>query len=127
VHVNEVTDQIIGAAIAVHRRLGPGLLESAYRACLQFEMVRHGLRVEAEKRMPVVYDGIELECGYRIDLLVEDAVVVELKAVEKLESVHTAQVLTYLKLSGHSIGLILNFTVRLLRDGIRRVVLGLRE
>jgi GxxExxY protein len=90
-------------------------------------MVRHGLRVEAEKRMPVVYDGIELECGYRIDLLVEDAVVVELKAVEKLEPVHTAQLLTYLKLSGHSIGLILNFNVRLLRDGIRRVVLGLRE
>jgi GxxExxY protein len=115
--------EIVDAAIAVHRELGPGLLESAYEQCLAFELVRRGLKVERQKVLPVIYQELQIDAGYRIDLLVQDRVVVELKAVEKLETIHEAQVLTYLKLSRCRIGLLLNFNVRLLQDGIRRLVL----
>lgn len=125
--INRVTKQIIGAAIEVHSVLGPGLLESAYEACLAHELVRRGLRVERQRPVPVVYKGVELDCGYRIDLLVEDAVVVELKAVEAWLPVHEAQVISYLKLSGHHVGLLINFNVVRLRDGLRRLVHGLPE
>lgn len=115
--------EIVDAAIAVHRELGPGLLESAYEQCLAFELVRRGLKVERQKVLPVIYQELRIDAGYRLDLLVQDRVVVELKSVEKLESIHEAQVLTYLKLSRCRIGLLLNFNVRLLKDGIRRLVL----
>jgi GxxExxY protein len=125
--VNEITEQIIGAAIAVHRELGPGLLESAYRACLIHELTHRGLQVEQEKAISVVYQGMQIGCGYRIDLLVERTVIVELKAVERVEPIHTAQLLSYLRLSGLHVGLLLNFNTALLRDGIRRIVLDLPE
>lgn len=123
---NELTAEIIGAAIEVHRHLGPGLLESAYEECLCRELSLRGIGVERQKPLPVAYKGQELDCGFRIDLLVED-VVVELKSVEELLPVHEAQLLTYLKLSGKQIGLIINFNVPVLKQGIRRRVLGLRE
>jgi GxxExxY protein len=119
---DEVSGKIVRAAIEVHRELGPGLLESAYEACLAFELMNRGLRVERQKPIPVVYKGIRLDCGYRMDLLIEDSVVVELKAVEKLERIHTAIMITYLKLSGHSLGLIFNFNEPVLITGIRRVI-----
>ncbi|MFZ2447947.1 MAG: GxxExxY protein [Syntrophobacteraceae bacterium] len=119
---NKITEEIIGAAIAVHRELGPGLLESTYEACLAYELDQRGLGVERQKALPVEYRGVRLDCGYRIDLLVEGSVVVELKAVEKLDSIHEAQLLSYLKLSGSPIGLLLNFNVTELRRGIRRLV-----
>lgn len=125
--INRVTEQIIGAAIEVHSVLGPGLLESAYEACLAHELTQRGLRVERQRPVPVVYKGVELDCGYRIDLLVEDAVVVELKAVEAFLPVHEAQVISYLKLSGHHVGLLINFNVVRLRDGLRRLVHDLSE
>lgn len=120
--VNEITDIIIGAAISVHKELGPGLLESTYEACLTFELVEHKLKIERQKRLPVKYRGVQLDCGYRIDMFVEDQVVVELKAVEKLEPIHEAQLLSYLKLSGCEVGLLINFNVKMLKDGIRRLV-----
>ena len=122
--LNEVTDQIIGAAMAVHSALGPGLLESTYEACLQHELEQLGLRVERQVALPVLYRGVQLECGYRLDLLVERRVVVEVKAVSELAPVHEAQVLSYLRLSGCRVGLILNFDVVRMRDGIRRMVNG---
>ena len=121
----EITGQIIGAAIAVHRALGPGLLESTYEACLAYELMQRGLRVEKQKELPVVYSGVHLDCGYRIDLLVESVVIVELKAVDTLAPIHEAQLLSYLKLSGCKIGLLINFNVEILKDGIRRRVLDL--
>ena len=121
----EITGQIIGAAIAVHRALGPGLLESTYEACLAYELMQRGLRVEKQKELPVVYSGVHLDCGYRIDLLVESVVIVELKAVDTLAPIHEAQLLSYLKLSGCKIGLLINFNVEVLKDGIRRRVLNL--
>jgi GxxExxY protein len=117
---NEITQEIIGAAIDVHRALGPGLLESTYEACLTFELADRSLRVARQKELPVAYRGLQLECGYRIDLLVENVIIVELKAVEKLMPIHEAQVLSYLKLSGCPIGLLINFNVEFLRDGIKR-------
>lgn len=125
--LNGITETIIGSAIAVHRELGPGLLESAYEACLAHELVERGLNVERQKALPVSYRGVRVDCGYRIDLLVEGCVVVELKAVDSLQAIHTAQVLSYLKLSGCSVGLLINFHVPMLRDGIRRIVSGLEE
>lgn len=119
-YLNRLTAMIIGAAIEVHRYLGPGLLESAYELCLLYELERLGLRVERQKGLPLVYKEIGLEIGYRIDLLVEGLIVVEIKAVENVLPVHEAQVLTYLKLSGCPLGLLLNFNVPLLKDGIRR-------
>ena len=119
---NDITGKIIGCAIEVHKALGPGLLESAYEECLFYELMEAGLKVERQKPLPVVYKEVKLEAGYRIDLLVENSVVVELKAVEALNDVHTAQVLTYLKLSGCKIGLLMNFNVYRLTDGIKRLV-----
>lgn len=119
------TEQIIGAAIAVHRELGPGLLESIYEACLTFELVERGLRFERQKALPLVYRGRTLDCGYRIDLLVEDEIVVEVKSVGRLEPVHTTQILSYLRLSCCKVGLLINFNVKWLADhGIKRVVNG---
>ena len=118
----ELTDRIIGAAIAVHRALGPGLLESAYEACLVFELMARQLRVERQVALPIVYRGNRIDCGYRLDLVVEGVVIVELKAVERLLPLHDAQVLTYLKLSGLRVGLLLNFNVPLLKDGVRRLI-----
>lgn len=121
--VNDISEQIIGAAIAVHRALGPGLLESAYEACLEYELVNRGLKVERQKALPVQYHNVDLDCGYRLDLLVEDSVIVELKSVDRLEPIHDAQLLTYLKLGGWKLGLLINFNVPLLKHGIHRRVL----
>jgi len=120
--LNRITESIIGAAIEVHRALGPGLLESAYEACLAFELVERGLKVEQQKPLPVVYREVRLDCGYRLDLFVEQAVIVEVKAVNRLAPIHQAQLLSYLKLSGCKVGLLINFNVKILKDGIRRVV-----
>ncbi len=106
----------------VHTALGPGLLESAYEACLQYELIKSGLRVEAQKPLPLVYESVKLECGYRIDLLVEGRVIIEVKSIEALAEIHFAQVLTYLRLSGLRLALLLNFNVLHMRDGIRRIV-----
>ena len=119
--LNAITESIIGAAIKVHRALGPGLLESAYEACLAFELAERGLEVEQQKPLPVVYREVRLDCGYRLDLLVERKVIVEIKSVDRLVSIHQAQILSYLKLSGLRIGLLINFNVKVLKDGIRRV------
>ncbi|MBI1815609.1 MAG: GxxExxY protein [Deltaproteobacteria bacterium] len=123
-NLDTVTERIIGAAIDVHTELGPGLLESTYEACLVFELTRSGLTVERQKSLPVTYKNVQLDCGYRIDLLVEGVVVVELKAVDHLDPVHEAQLLSYLKLSGCTVGLLINFNVKVLKDGLRRLVLG---
>jgi len=120
--LNRVTGTIIGAVMEVHRALGPGLLESAYEACLAYELVERGLKVEQQKPLPLVYKAVNLDCGYRLDLLVDDCVIVEIKAVGALEPVHTAQVLSYLKLSGCRVGLLINFNVQVLKRGIRRLV-----
>ncbi|MFC1524301.1 GxxExxY protein [Thermodesulfobacteriota bacterium] len=120
--MNRISEIIIGASIKVHRSLGPGLLESAYEKCLEYELAKDGMRVERQKSLPVCYEEIELDCGYRLDLLIEDKVVVELKAIEKLLPIHSAQLLTYLKLSGHKLGLLINFNVVTLTRGIRRLV-----
>lgn len=120
--INNITETIIGAAMAVHRELGPGLLESTYEACLTYELAKRGLAVEQQKELPVKYGGVKLDCGYRIDLLVEEKVIVELKAVERLQPIHIAQVLSYLKLSSCNVGLLINFNVKLLKDGIRRLI-----
>jgi GxxExxY protein len=125
--LNRITEAVIGAAMAVHRELGPGLLESAYEACLAFELAERGLSVERQKALPIRYRGVNVDCGYRIDLLVEGKVIIELKAVERLEPIHEAQLLSYLKLSGCKVGLLINFNVKVLKNGIRRLVLGLRE
>ena len=125
--VNRLTEAIIGAAIEVHRELGPGLLESAYHACLCHELSLRGIPFEREVALPVEYKGVKLDCGYRIDVLVARAVVLELKAVDALAPLHDAQLLTYLKLSGNKVGLLINFNVPLLREGLRRRVLGLKE
>ena len=125
--VNKITEAIIGAAMAVHHELGPGLLESTYEVCLAFELGERGLSIERQKALPVTYRGVQLDCGYRIDLLVEKLVIVELKTVEKLEPIHDAQLLSYLKLSGVTVGLLLNFNVKILRDGIRRLVNNFKE
>ena len=122
--LNSVTERIIGAAIQVHRTLGPGLLESAYSACLAFELGKQGLRVEQQKPIPLVYEEVKLECGYRADLIVENAVVVEIKAVEALAAIHEAQALSYLRLSGCKLALLINFKVVVLKDGIRRFING---
>ena len=119
---NEITHEIIGAAIAVHKELGPGLLESAYEECLAHELQLRNLRVERQRGLPVVYKQTELECGYRIDLLVEGGIVVELKSIEGFAPIHEAIMLTYLRLSGHRLGLLINFNVRVLKDGIRRFI-----
>jgi GxxExxY protein len=125
--LNKITDAIIGAAIEVHRRLGPGLLESAYHECLCKELNLRGVSFEREKPLRLEYKGLELECGYRLDILIANSVVVEVKAVETLIPVHEAQLITYLKLGGWKIGLLINFNVAVLKDGIRRKVLNFNE
>ena len=120
--LNEITEKIIGCAIKVHRVLGSGLLESTYEVCLVHELNKAGLNVRSQVALPVVYDGVTLEAGYRIDLLVEESVIVELKAVDSIHPIHEAQVISYLKLSGKKVGLLINFNVKMLKDGIRRLV-----
>ncbi len=122
---NELSNKVIGIALQVHSALGPGLLESAYKACLFYKLQQSGLYVEREKPMPLMFEEVKLDCGYRIDLLVENKVVLELKSVEALNDVHLAQTLTYLKLGGYKLGLLMNFNVARLKEGIRRVVNGL--
>lgn len=119
---NDLTDKIIRAAIEVHRHLGPGLLESAYEECLCYELSQLGLAFERQVHLPVRYKGVHLDCGYRMDLVVCDAVVVEIKTVEEFLPIHAAQLLTYLKLSGKPIGLLLNFNVPVLKKGLKRMV-----
>lgn len=119
---NELSKIIIGCAIEVHKQLGPGLLESAYQECLYYELKQAGLNVRKEKPMPIVYKEVKLDHGYRIDLLVEEKVVIEIKTVDALTDVHTAQVLTYLKLGSFKLGLLLNFQVSILKNGIKRVI-----
>jgi len=125
--INEVSQIIIGAAIEVHRTLGPGLVESAYEQCLSHEFALREISFERQKPLHVNYKGVQLDCGYRLDFLVAGMVVVELKAIECLLPIHQAQVLSYLKLGGWKLGLLMNFHASLLRDGIKRVVLGLEE
>ena len=122
--VNQITQAVIGAAMEVHRTLGPGLLESAYHECLCRELTVRGIPYERERPIPLEYKGVHLECGYRLDLLVADAVVVEVKSVEALAPVHEAQLLTYLRLGGWRVGLLINFNVPVLKQGIRRKILG---
>src|SRR3954452_5949893 len=119
----QLTEQIIGAAIEVHRELGPGLLESAYAECFCHELYLRGLHYQCQLDLPVVYKGLKLDCGYRLDVIVEDSVIIELKSVEQILPIHQAQLLTYLRLSGKKVGLIINFNVAVLKNGIIRRVL----
>ena len=119
---NEISNKVIGLAIEVHRSLGPGLLESAYRECLFHELINSGMLVEKEKPMPIVYKDVKLDHGYRMDLLVENRVVIETKTVEFFTDVHFAQVLTYLRLGNFRLGLLINFQVALLKNGIKRII-----
>jgi GxxExxY protein len=120
--LNRLSNVVIGCALRVHKELGPGMLESAYEACLMFELLERGLRVERVKALPLVYRGQRLDCGYRLDLLVEDAIIIEVKAVQSLDRVHSSQLLSYLRQSGLHLGLLINFNVKWLRDGITRIV-----
>lgn len=121
---NELTHNIIGCAMDIHKVLGPGLLESAYKECLHFKLIQNNLYVEKEKPMPLIYEKVKLDCGYRIDLLVENKIVIEVKSVDTLNSIHLAQTLTYLKLGNYKLGLLINFNVVRLKDGIKRVING---
>ena len=126
--LNALTRQIITAALAVHRELGPGLLESAYEACLAFELLERGLPFERQKPLPLTYRGRTMDCGYRLDFLVDGMVVVEVKAIAAFDPVHLAQVLSYLRLSGCKVGLLINFNVKwLVKDGVKRLVHGFPE
>jgi len=118
---NEITHEILDSAYKVHSALGPGLLESAYRTCLAYELRKKGLKVEEEKPLPIIYEEVKLECGYRLDMLVENEVIVELKTVDAFNDVHLAQILTYLRFSEKHVGLLLNFYIKSLKDGIRKV------
>jgi len=124
---NEIATCIVNAVYKVHTALGPGLLESTYEACLGYELQQMNLNVEAQKGLPVVYQEVKLECGYRIDILVNRRIVIEIKSVEALNDVHMAQILTYLKLSGCKLGFLINFNVRLIKHGIKRVINGILE
>lgn len=127
IDINKLSSTIIGAAIEVHKTLGPGLLESAYEECLCYEFMLRDFSFERQKSLPVNYKGKRLDCGYRLDIVVEDEIILELKSCERIEPIHKAQLLTYLKLSGLHLGLILNFNVALMRDGIVRIVNKLDE
>ena len=120
--LNEISGKIIEFAIKVHSALGPGMLEGAYEICLMHELVSNGFKVESQVSLPIIYNDIRLDAGYRIDLLVEDSVIIELKAIDRLMPVHEAQLLSYLRMSDRRLGLLINFNVKLLRDGLRRVV-----
>jgi len=126
-NINDLTETIIGAAIEVHKRLGPGLLESAYEECLCYELGSRKIGFERQKPLPINYKEIRLDCGYRLDVVVERAIILELKSCERIENIHKAQLLTYLKLSGLKVGLIVNFNVPVLKSGIVRVVNNLEE
>ena len=123
-HENKIANIIIGCAIDVHKALGPGLLESAYQECLYYKLLKEGLQLHKEKPMPLVFEEVHLECGYRIDILVEDKVVIEVKSVEALNNVHMAQTLTYMKLGDYKLGLLINFNVSLLKQGVKRIING---
>ena len=120
-----LSNKIIGVAMDVHRQLGPGLLENVYKECLFYKLKKEGVSVEKEKPLPVIFEDVQIDCGYRIDLLVENKVVLELKSVKELDDIHLAQTLTYLRIGNFKLGLLINFNTALLRDGIRRVVNGL--
>ena len=126
-NLNELTDAIIGAAMEVHRMLGPGLLESTYEMCLCRELSIRGITFERQVPIPVEYKGVKLDCGYRADIVVDETILIEIKAVDSVLSIHDAQLLSYLKLGGWKIGLLINFNVELLKHGLRRRVLGLSE
>ena len=121
--INQITHEILNSAYKVHTALGPGMLESSYKACLAYELRKKGLKVEEEKPVPIIYEEVKLECGYRMDLLVENAVVVELKTVDAFTDVHFAQILTYLRFDEKKVGLLINFNVKSLKNGIKRFVL----
>ena len=118
----DLTYQVIGAAVAVHSELGPGLMESAYQRCLEYEMNKRGLTVHSEVKLPINYGGIELQVGYRVDLIVENQLIIEVKAVSSFQPIHQAQVITYLKLSGLTLGLLINFNEKKVTDGIKRII-----
>ena len=120
--INQINSEIINKSIKVHKELGPGLLESAYKECLCFELIKSGLYIEKEKALPLIYDEVKLDCGYRIDIMVENKVIIEIKSVEMLIDIHMAQILTYLKLANCKIGLLINFIVTLLKNGIKRCI-----
>ena len=120
---DELSGKVIGCALEVHKQLGPGLLESSYERCLSYELLCAGIRYETQKELPIDYKGTKLDCGYRVDLFIDDKLIVELKAVEKLLPIHEAQILTYMKLAGVKTGLLLNFNVARFKDGIKRFVL----
>ena len=122
-HTDKITSEILDSAFKIHTVLGPGLLESAYRTCLAYELRKKGFKVDEEKALPLIYEEVKLECGYRIDILVENRVVVELKNVDAFTDVHIAQILTYLRLSNNDTGLLLNFKTKSLKNGIKRIVL----
>ena len=124
---NELSGKVIGASIEIHRHLGPGLLESAYEECLNYELTQSGIQFERQKPLPVVHKGVQLDCGFRLDLSVERQLIVELKTVTELLPIHEAQLLTYLKLSGLTLGLLINFNVPVLKDGVKRIVNNFHE
>ena len=121
-NVEEVAKEIVDAALKIHRKLGPGLLESAYEACLEYELIKRGLIVSRQLVQPIQYEETTIDAGYRIDLLVDNSVIIELKSVDQLAPIHTAQIITYLKLSGKSLGFLINFNVPILKQGLKRVV-----
>lgn len=123
-HENEIAHKVIGLAMEVHTVLGPGLLEKTYEECLFYKLIKAGLRAEKQKPMPLVFEEVHLECGYRIDVLVENKLVIEVKSVEALHNIHYSQTLTYMRLGGYKLALVINFNVILLRDGIKRVING---
>jgi GxxExxY protein len=120
--LDQITRRTIGAAIEVHKSFGPGLLESAYEICMSYELRQLGYKIEQQKPLPIVYKDVKLDCGYRLDMVVEDAVIVEIKAVQQLTPINDAQLLSYLRLSGMRGGLLINFHVRVLKNGLRRIV-----
>ena len=122
---NEISNKVIGIAIDVHRALGPGLLEHVYKECLYYKLLSSGLRVEKEKPLPLVFENVHLNCGYRIDLLIENKLVIEIKSVEALNDIHIAQTLTYIRLGKYKLGLLINFNTTVLKAGIKRIVNGL--
>lgn len=123
----ELTGLVLKCAFKVHSNLGPGLLESVYQHCLAYEMIRAGLAIEMERPLPVIYEGVKLNCGYRLDLVVENRLILEIKSIDGLAPIHFAQVLTYLKISGFELGLLLNFNVESMKNGIRRIVNNYQE
>ena len=120
----ELTEKVIGLSIDIHKQLGPGLLENVYKECLNYKLKKSGFFVEKEKHLPVIFEDVNLDCGYRLDLLVENSLVIECKSLKKLDDIHLAQILTYLKLGNYKTGLLINFNVVLLKDGIKRIKNG---